>query len=75
MTVKLLLVVWCSASLLAGGGLVVWFAVEMKILAHWLRDRVHARRAQARLPKARILTRKRATHAPAESTSTPDRHE
>ena len=75
MAVQLLLVVWCSASLLAAGGLVIWFAVEMKIFAHWLRDRLRARRARARLPVARALTRPGARLTPSESTSTTDHSE
>jgi hypothetical protein len=74
MAVKLLLVAWCSASLLAGGGLVIWFAVEMKLFGHWLHDRLRARRAQARLPKARALIRTSAGNSHSGSTSTPHQH-
>ena len=48
---------WCAASLLAAGGLVVWFFVEVKMLtvatSVWRR-----RRRQHDLPVARVVDKR-----------------
>ena len=45
MSFEAILIGWCAASLLAAGGLVVWFVVELRIL----RSAISARRRGQRL--------------------------
>jgi hypothetical protein len=53
-----ILIGWGATSLLAGGGLVVWFVVELKLLSTWLAAR-RWRRHRYELPRARVADKAR----------------
>ncbi|HET9621811.1 MAG TPA: hypothetical protein VFP84_10610 [Kofleriaceae bacterium] len=56
MSFQILVTVWCAASLLVCGGLVVWFVVEMKFFVGWWSAR-RAPKARYVWPKARWIRR------------------
>lgn len=64
MSFEVIVIGWCAASLLAAGGLVVWFVVELRILgaAIWARRRRQRQRWYV-FPRARTLDKRRGSRA------------
>jgi hypothetical protein len=64
MSFEVIVIAWCAASLLAGGGLVVWFVVELKIFTGWLSAR-RARRRKYLFPNVRVIRASKAKRSDA----------